>query len=285
MSSGFLDAALSAFLFGLMPLLTKVLYGFGVDPSSASFYRMLLMLPLCALLIKRNKNKLILPKKQSLLLAISGLLLSGMNITLYTSYLYMDSGPATVVHFMYPVIVFILSLLIYKEPASKIEYLAIIASTLGMILMYDPAFAISLKGFLLAFLSAIFFAFYCLSLGLSTAKELSTMQQTFYINLFGAVTGLIYASLFGKGIFRPDNMGEISFLFFYSFYLTLLCTYLLQRAIGKIGPRKASMLSTLEPVVSILVGLLFLSENITFLQGLAVMLIIGSGLLLTLSKN
>jgi len=107
------------------------------------------------------------------------------------------------------------------------------------------------------------------------------LQQTLYISFFGAITGFLYASIFNNGLFIPNNPGELGWLFLYSFYLTFLCTYLLQRAIGKIGPRKTAMLSTLEPVVSIFVGLIFLSESMTFIQGIAVILIIGSGLLLT----
>ncbi|NLM06546.1 MAG: EamA family transporter [Tissierellia bacterium] len=140
-----------------MPLLTKALYGFGVDPTSASFYRMLLAIPLNIWLIRRNNDKLILSKKQTILLAVDGFLLSAMNIMLYSPYLYMDSGVSTVVHFMYPIMVFILSLIIYKQPATKVEYLAILTSTIGMLLMYDPSAEISLKGFLLAFASAIIF--------------------------------------------------------------------------------------------------------------------------------
>jgi drug/metabolite transporter (DMT)-like permease len=54
---------------------------------------------------------------------------------------------------------------------------------------------------------------------------------------------------------------------------------------ARTGPTTASLLSTLEPVFTVLLALLLLGEHLTLLQGVGIGLVLTSAILLTLSRS
>ena len=81
MGMGFVCAILSSVLFGLMPMMTKEIYLLGGNPLSVSVYRFLFSVP----------------------------------FLLFQSYEYISSGMATTIHFIYPVLVLLGSILFFRE--------------------------------------------------------------------------------------------------------------------------------------------------------------------------
>lgn len=106
---GYLCAITSAVLYGCMPLLSKLIYADGINAVTLVLFRNLLALPLLGVLAFVGSKSLRLPKK--VLPQISAIAVLGCIITpllLLASYLFIDSGVATVFHFIYPAVVILL---------------------------------------------------------------------------------------------------------------------------------------------------------------------------------
>ena len=121
-AKGYLFAVLSAVIYGSMPLMAKYIYADGVTPMTLVFLRNLFAIVPLALLAYRQKKTLKVPKE--LLPSIGLISLFGCCITptlLFSSYQFIASGTATVIHFSYPAMVVIAQILFLKKkvmPAS-----------------------------------------------------------------------------------------------------------------------------------------------------------------------
>ena len=93
----------SACLYGCMPLLTKYIYADGVSVLTAVLLRSVLAMPVLGVLTKCSGQKLKVPGKALLWIGLAGVLGCGLtSVPLFASYNYIDSGAATVLHFVYP---------------------------------------------------------------------------------------------------------------------------------------------------------------------------------------
>ena len=61
-----------------------------------------------------------------------------------------------------------------------------------------------------------------------------------------------------------------------------LCMVLFQRGVKCIGPQRAAILSTFEPMTSIIVGAFFFSEKLSIYEGIGCMAILVSVVILVL---
>lgn len=63
-------------------------------------------------------------------------------------------------------------------------------------------------------------------------------------------------------------------------FMRLFCTFALQLGVERIGSKTASLLSTMEPIVSLLAGMIVLKERVTALNWIGVFVILLSAVLL-----
>ena len=108
--------------------------------------------------------------------------------------------------------------------------------------------------------------------------------MTFYVSIVSAIT----MGILGVG----SNTLNFKFTF-YSFVCVLLLAFIstvvalmaFLQGVKIIGPSKASILSTLEPIVSLVLGYFILKQAVNFQQVLGSILIISAVLLLTIDRN
>lgn len=115
-AKGYIYVIISGILFGCMPLYAKTIYNNGCTPLSLVFYRFLLPIPFLYLICKRLKVDLKVSKEEIKDLSLISILgYSATPILLYSSYNYIPSGLSTSLHFIYPVIVTVACIVIYRE--------------------------------------------------------------------------------------------------------------------------------------------------------------------------
>lgn len=113
---GIIYTILSAVIFGIMPILARLAYEGGVNAFTLVFLRSFfsLLMLLTYLIIKKVNFKV--NKEQIKTLIILGILGYTMTtLTLFMSYNYVSVGLATTLHFIYPVVVTLISILLFKE--------------------------------------------------------------------------------------------------------------------------------------------------------------------------
>lgn len=269
---------ISALVFGFMPLGASLAYKGGSNGFQLVFWRYIIALPLYWLLARKKGDRLSLDRAELIKILVLSLSFSAALISLYFSYLYIDTGVATTLHFLYPLIVILGCWLFYKEKVDLKTGLALVLSLIGLFLNMPRGQGQSL-GVFLALFSAFSFALYVIYLPKSNLNELGTMSLFFYVNLFGAVGVGIFTSLLGFWS-RLNLLGVVASLIFA--LVISLASYLFQRGTIMIGSQNAAIFSTLEPLTGIISGVVFLGDKIGFLSGLGLGLILLSSLILSL---
>ncbi|SHE85133.1 EamA domain-containing membrane protein RarD [Tissierella praeacuta DSM 18095] len=258
---GIFSVMISAIIFGSMPLMAKIVFNEGGNPTSLAFYRFLLIIPFLYILIKRNKEETLkITKEEFKKIILVGTIGYGATaLLLYLSYNYIPSGMATTIHFVYPVFVILGCILFFKEKPNIIKIISVILCVLGVLMFYDGNGNINFMGIFLAFASSITFAFYTIYLDKSGLKEMNTVKLTFYLCSIAAVMMFIFSIITKTFTIHMNPLGWLMSLF-----LSLsvgLGVNLFQIGIKIVGPQSTSILSTFEPITSVIIGVLILNES------------------------
>lgn len=286
-TKGILYIILSSTSFGVMPVLAKLSYSKGMSTYTVLFLRFGLaaLMLLCYLFLKGISLKL--TRREAVMVAGLGAFgYSATALGLFLSYRYISSGLATNILYIYPVIVTVVSLFLYKEKFYTAKAISLALCVLGVFTMAgDTSSKISPKGILLALASAGFYSFYVLGTSHSEVKKINSFVMTFYLSVTAS------AIMFVIGLFSNNlNLSTItSYSLICIILLALISTVVALMAflegVRIIGPSNASILSTLEPVVSLILGVLILKENLTLRIASGCFMIILSVLILARQKN
>lgn len=136
----------------------------------------------------------------------------------------------------------------------------------------------------LSFASGITFAFYVIYLDKSGLKSMNQFELGFYMAIITGIAVLLYAA-FTKTFTYSMTPGSWILTFIFANLVTVGAVVLFQTGIRYIGPQKTSILSTFEPITSILTGILFLGEPLSFKTGIGIVLILISVVLLSKFDN
>ena len=257
---GYLFAIVSAVIYGCMPLMATHIYADGVNPMTLVFLRNCLALPVLAILAVSQQKTLKIPAKSllsTIVLSFFGCFITP--ILLFSSYQHMASGTATIFHFAYPAIVVIAGILFLKKKAQVLNIVSVLLCVIGISLFYNPSEPISFTGAAFALGSAITFAAYVVLLSQSK-KEISGFLFTFYIALFASIMTFI-ACVTTNNLALPESMKGWGLCLLFAISVTVGAVVLFQQATFMIGGEKTSILSTLEPITSVVIGILILKEQ------------------------
>ncbi len=259
--AGYVAVIISGIIFGCMPLLAKIIFNNGGNPINLVFWRFFIAILPLYIIVKLNKTiSLEITKvelKQIVTLGILGY--SGTGVSLFLSYNYITTGMATTLHFLYPVFVILGYSFFYKQKINLPKFIAVALCTLGIILLYDGSESVSIIGILLAFLSALTQAFYILYIDKSGLKTMNPIKLTMYLCMVGSFVMFIFSSLSGDFTLDLNLTGWLASATL-SIAVALGAVSLLSVGIKLIGPQSSSILSTLEPITSVIIGSVVFGE-------------------------
>ena len=262
MTKGKLFLVLSAFFYGILPVFASVAYRGGINGVTLSFLRSFISVPVLYAMIRADKKSLHLTRKQVYdvikLSVIGGAL---PIVLLYLSYNFISTGLATTLHFVYPLVIVLLSAIIYREKMSRITLCAVLLVTIGIFMFTDLNVNASKTGIIFALLSGIFYSFYVIYIDRSGLDRMDYIVLTFYIMLIMSVAIFIFGVVVG-GIsfdFKPISWSMATIV---SLVTTLGATPLLQMGIRYEGASTAGIISSVEPITTIVLGAVFLGEII-----------------------
>lgn len=277
---GYLFVIASAIIFGCMPLMAKHVYADGVNSITLVFLRNLFSLPVLAVLafIESRSLKISLGTfpKIAIISAIGYVLTPYL---LFTSYDHMDSGAATVLHFVYPAAVVLIELICFKKGVGLAGIIGLSLFVCGIPLFYTPGADIGLTGSIISIASGITYAVYIVMISRLKPSN-GGFAFCFYLAIFATVTLFIIAVSTGQLSMPKSPLAWILSVVF-GFVVNGGAMMFFQRGAYIIGGSRASILSAIEPVTSLVVGALFLSENIGLLAVIGSVLIISAGVVTT----
>lgn len=273
---GYLFVIISAIVYGCMPLGAKIIYADGVNAMSLVLYRNLLAIPIMALLVKLQGDQLRVTKQELGKVTILSLL--GACVTplmLFLSYNYISSGTATTFHFIYPAAVVLGGIAFFKEKVRIPALLCVVLCTVGACLFYTPEQHIDPFGSALALLSGVVYAAYILLLSRSGLQKMSGFKLSMYMSLVCSAVMLIVCLALGALTFPGSLKGWVACTAF-SLVLCIGAVYLFQQGAFLIGSQRAAILSTFEPITSLIVGVAVFKEALTVRSVFGAVLIIAA---------
>ncbi|MDL2253946.1 DMT family transporter [Ruminococcaceae bacterium OttesenSCG-928-I18] len=282
---GIIYTLLSAAIFGFTPILTRLTYDGGANGITMVFLRAFLSLPVLLALLLGMKIPLGLQKKQILQVLPVGIIgLAFTTICLYTAYSYIGVGLSTTLHYVYPIFVIVSYVLFFKQKAGWMKWLALGAGMAGVVLMLQPGQKGNLIGIGLAVLSGATYAYYMIAIDRTGLKDMHYFKLTFYLCILSSLTSFLFGA-------ATDNLAfpKTPTAWFYALLVSLLVSVaglaLLQRGIALAGPSDVSILFTVEPITSVLLGALILREPLSARTLVGVALILASVVLVALADR
>lgn len=275
MKKGYIYTALSAIIFGLMPLLTKIIIARGATSLPIPFFRVFYVTIVLFLVLKIKKIDLHLEKRDLISAILTSIFGSGLTIIILNeSYNYVDTGIATSLHFLYPLFVAILCCFFYGEKIKKKQIISLSFALVGIICFMSKGNG-SLFGYFLAIASGLTYAFYLVKMDKSGLVKMNALKLSFYLALFTTIEIFTMNLFMQEVVFKMDAL-SYGLLLVLALSSSFLATVLLQKGVLLLGSTRASFICLLEPVTSMIVGILWLNEAFTLNKGLGGLAIIIS---------
>lgn len=275
MKKGYIYTALSAIVFGLMPLLTKIIIARGATSLTIPFFRVFYVTIVLFFALKIKKIDFHLEKRDLLSVMLTSIFGSGLTIIILNeSYNYVDTGIATSLHFLYPLFVAMLCCFFYGEKIKKKQIISLSFALVGIICFMSKGNG-SLFGYFLAIASGLTYAFYLVKMDKTGLVKMNALKLSFYLALFTTIEIFTINLFMQDVVFKMDAIAYVLLLVL-ALSSSFLATVLLQKGVLLLGSTRASFICLLEPVTSIIVGILWLNEALTFNKGLGGLAIIIS---------
>lgn len=260
-----------------------ILYDSGLNTITVNFYRYLFIVPIIAILALIKKSNLKISKEDLFKIIIKVALASILtNLLLAGSYNFIPTGTATSLHFLYPVVVILISVFYYHEKLSKQIIWAVILVILGMMLFLISNLEGSIIGIIMAIVSSLTYAIYILQLERTRLNRLPPLVFSFYLAIITSIA-MIISSLFIEPLEIFIGVNEIV-VFAILGFTTLLAVSLFQFGSKKLGSKLCALLSLSEPITSVVVGILFLNEALLMNKVLGSIFIIIAIIIVTYRK-
>ena len=263
---GKLYLCISAFIYGLAPILAKSAYEGGVNGITLTFLRASLAVPILILILKSDHISLKLNKKELKEIILLGTVGGALPVLLlYISYNHISAGLATTLHFVYPILIIFASSVIYHERISRVTIIASIVVTIGIFLFADINSASDKVGIILAILSGVFYSFYVVFIDKSGLDRMQYSKFTFYLMLIISITVFLFGIITDSVSFSISGKSW-AYAILISILITIFATPLFQVGVRYEGAASAGIISTIEPITTIILGAAFLGEAMQPMQ-------------------
>lgn len=282
---GLIYGIVTSVTFGLIPLFTLPLMQHGMSLDSILFYRFLFATIALGIMMKVHKESFAIKLNDIPLLILLSVYYMFSAQFLFWGYDYMGAGVATTIHFTYPVFVTLLMLILFREKASWVTWLAIILAVVGVarLSMGGKEESFSITGVGIVLLSALGYASYITTVNKSHLRSMPNRQLAFYVFVF---TTLLFT---GKMVIThnlqpiPNVMSGVN-LVMLAVLPTVISNITLLLAVRHIGGTLTSVLGALEPVTAVCIGAFVFGEAFSWQQGLGIAMILIAVTLIILGK-
>ncbi len=265
---------LSMLLFGtLAPFVRNI----GVGSGELALYRAVLAAILVGafLLLTGQKISFATVKKELLLLFLSGAAMGINWILLFQAYKYTTVSVATLSYYFAPVLVTVLCPVLFREKLTPKGIVCFVMSTAGLILITGAAGGggEDLVGICFGLGAAVFYA--SVMILNKYIRGVTGLQRTFVQFIAAIVVLLPYVAVAeGFTLKTLDGAGWGNLLIVGLLYTGVAyCMYF--SALGVLPGQTTAMLSYLDPLVAVLVSVLWLGEDLNLPQIIGGILILG----------
>ena len=270
--TGALYVALSAASFGALPIFIKIAYASGTEPVAVLALRFTLAALLMSgiMLAKglrwpRGRNLLVLA-------GMGGIGYVGQSFCFFSALNYASAGLVSLLLYLYPALVTLLGAVFLRQHLSRLQLVAVMAALAGTALLIGGDSSGSLQGVLLGVSAALIYSIYILVGSRMMRAEGALPAATVVMLSAAAVFGVMAV------IHQPALPGTATgwlAVAMIALVSTVIAMVSFFAGLARLEASDAATISTLEPLVTVILAALFLSEPITLIK------LAGGGIILT----
>ncbi|UXN04020.1 DMT family transporter [Bartonella sp. HY406] len=249
-----------------------------LGPINTGLWRIVFSIPILLPFLLYEKSTTSykpLSGKDFILLAIAGGFLAGDLAIWNISFHYTTVANANLLANFVPLIIIPVCYFIYKEPISRNFFLGAIVILIGVVLLVSgksTITSVNLLGDSLAFLTSIFYALFLLMV-YKLRNRTSAVQIMFYSGL-GSIVTLFFICLMTEGIQFPNTWHAFFPILGLTVFSQILGQGGLSYSLGRISASFASILVLTQPVISAIYAFLFFHESLTWMEVLAMFIVL-----------
>ncbi|MFZ5816517.1 MAG: DMT family transporter [Bacillota bacterium] len=276
MTAGAVLVAVSALGFSTNPIFGKLGYQAGATPVTLLATRFVLAaLSLWLYLLWRRQTGGVPVLKRAQLIVLGSMGMAMVSMLYFSALPYIDAGLATGIFYLHPAMIALVGLF-RGERLGRMGLAGLLLTGAGTWLLLGTgtgAGGFTLQGLLMITGAAALYAAYII-MGERWTQGVSPIVSSAHVTLGAAVVYLSIAPLTGQSLPPP---GAIAYGAALALTSTVLALITLFAGLPKVGPTRAAIISTLEPVFTVILAAILLGERLSWLQQAGiVMVVIGA---------
>lgn len=264
-------AIVGAVLFSTKAIVAKLIYRYPVDAVTLIAFRMLFSLPFFAgIAIWQARVSIPLSRKEKIKIVLLGLI--GYYVSSFLDFLglqYISAGLERLILFLTPSFVLVISIVLFKKKISKLEWMALLISYLGTVLVFvhdvRTGGAQVLVGSAFVLGSAMTYAIYLLYSG-EMVRRVGAIRLVAYamcVSSFACITQFFLLRPITM-LIQPPGMYGLSII--NAVFCTVVPVFLTMIAVARIGAGTTSQAGMVGPVSTLFLGAVILHEPVTIIQ-------------------
>jgi len=274
---GIVLIVISAASFGTLAILGRFAYADGLDTFTLLFLRFGIATVLMAGLLVLRRERLPRGRVFWQLVGMGALGYVGQSFCYLSAIKYASPGLVALLLYLYPFFVVVLSAVFLREKITLLKWIALALALAGTALTVSPQGG-QLAGILLAITAAAIYSVYIV-VGAGVMKQVSAVQSS---RVIFASAAIVYGGLTAaSGPHLPASPAGWAAVIGMAVLATVVPVATFLAGLKRIGPTDASMLSTLEPVVTVLLAAMLFGDVLAPVTLLGGALILAAVLILT----
>ncbi len=276
-ATGVAFVVISAAAFGALPIFARLAYAAGSDPVTVLFLRFSIASVVMAGIMALTQRPW--PEGRTLLalVAMGGLGYFSVSFAYFTALTLAAAGLVALLQYLYPVFVTVLSAVVFRERLSPVKIGALALALVGTVLTIGPTGGGQPLGIALAVAAGAIYAVYIV-VGGRVMRQAGAIPASAVVMISAAAVFAVTLAL--RPPVFPTNMGGWAAIVAIALVSTVLPIIAFFAGLKRVGPVDTATLSTLEPVVVVVLAALVLNENIGTIQVVGGATILGAVILL-----
>lgn len=260
-----------------MPIFANYAYAYGTEPITLLFLRFTLASGI--MLIYNMFRNARFPKGRVLIISIlmGGIGYAGQSFTYFTALLYAPAGTVAILLYLYPALVTGFSILFLKQKITRPEIIALILALTGTVCVIGLETGGKPLGIILGVMAAFIYSTYIITGSRIMPNTDVITTSTVIMMSAGAVYTM---GILIRGAQFPTQVagwGAVGGIVVFSTVIAIVTFF---EGLKRIGPVHSSMLSTLEPVVTVALAWIAFNEGVTLFKLIGGVMILTAGIIL-----
>jgi drug/metabolite transporter (DMT)-like permease len=279
----------SAASFGAMGIFGKLAYDAGVGVLTLLLVRFVVAGAILGAANAARRPRPRLPPRRALLtaLGLGAIGYAAQSGLYFTALTRIDAGLTALALYLYPSLVTLSAVALGRDRLDRLRVASLVLAFAGLALVLfvgDPA-RIDALGIALALGAAVAYTGYILISETVLTDRLDPLTLSAFVCAGAAGSFALAAAVSGKATFSFEAIGWL-WLAAIAVVSTVLAIVLFFGGLARVGPSRTSIISTIEPLVTVGLAALVFGEELTATQLAGGALVLGSVVLLqTLSRH